>query len=535
MRILLPFLFLISFLSTFGSTRYYIQFKDKNSNADLKKEFSAKALEKKARLNIAFDKRDIPVNEQYLQALRTDGIVVESVSKWLNTAVIVVPDGKDLLKYKFITSIYAIREVKTKIHKKGISSVEECLEETVYDDSIYINSYPQFHIMDGEYLHSLGFNGENMTIAVCDAGFQNANTMGAFAQLYSQGRIKGTYDYVHNDSSVTDPSDHNHGTMCLSTIAGWIADKYKGGAINADFYLFQTENAATERIIEEYNLARALERCDSLGVDVVSISLGYTTFDVSSENHDSLMMMQNSTPAAKAVNMAVSKGMVVCVAAGNEGNGSWHYISTPSDADSAIAVAAVDMGGNPASFSGWGLAQDTRVKPNVACVGAGTAVISPSNTVVYGSGTSFACPSMAGFVTCLWQAFPSRTPWQVKTALEQSASKYLNPDKKVGYGIPDFKKAYDLLSQTPPVTDNRELEDLFMFYPVPVANNFSIVALSDLKINSIIITDFSGNRIYQQDPKSLRVDLSLFDYLSGMYFVRINTDKGYLIKKIIKL
>ena len=61
-------------------------------------------------------------------------------------------------------------------------------------------------------------------------------------------------------------------------------------------------------------------------------------------------------------NMAARKGMLVVVAAGNEGNGSWHYIS-PGDADSVLTVGAVDTLGRVASFSGYGPSSDGQIKP----------------------------------------------------------------------------------------------------------------------------------------------------------------------------
>ena len=166
--------------------------------------------------------------------------------------------------------------------------------------------------------------------------------------------------------------DDAHGAYCFSFIAGIKANQYIGTSTKSKFYLFQTENndGGSERLQEEFNLAIALQRCDQLGVDVVSISLGYTTFDSAFENHDTSDMKKNNTPAAKAVNIAASKNILICVAAGNEGAKPWHYISTPSDADSAFAIAAVDKNGNIASFSGYGLATDIRVKPNVAAVGS---------------------------------------------------------------------------------------------------------------------------------------------------------------------
>lgn len=69
-----------------------------------------------------------------------------------------------------------------------------------------------------------------------------------------------------------------------------------------------------------------------------------------------------------------------------------------------------------------------------------TAVANTSTGMpVFGSGTSFACPNMAGLSTCLWQAFPEVNNMSIIDALQQSASRFSNPDNRVGYGIPDVK------------------------------------------------------------------------------------------------
>ena len=66
--------------------------------------------------------------------------------------------------------------------------------------------------------------------------------------------------------------------------------------------------------------------------------------------------------------------MVVLNAAGNEGAGSWYYITVPADADSIITVGAVDPSNVKASFSGHGPTADGRIKPDLVAQGAACVV-----------------------------------------------------------------------------------------------------------------------------------------------------------------
>jgi hypothetical protein len=209
---------------------------------------------------------------------------------------------------------------------------------------------------------------------------------------------------------------------------------------------YRTEDAATEYPIEEQNWAAAAERADSLGVDVCSVSLGYTTFDNAVFNHTYADMNGNTTIIAKAADFAAKKGLLIVVAAGNDGSNSWHYIGTPADADSVMAIGAVSTNGVVAGFSSYGPSSDGQIKPSVSAVGVNAVVASTVNgQPVSGSGTSFACPNMAGLSTCLWQAFPEVNNMSIINTLQQSADRAANPDDRTGYGIPDMKKAFVLL------------------------------------------------------------------------------------------
>ena len=101
----------------------------------------------------------------------------------------------------------------------------------------------------------------------------------------------------------------DHGTMVTSCIAGekHSGEKYVCTAIDVDIALYRSEEASTETISEEFDLVLALERCDSVGVDIANISLGYVDFDDPSSDHVYADMDGTTTIAAMGVNAAATK------------------------------------------------------------------------------------------------------------------------------------------------------------------------------------------------------------------------------------
>ncbi len=478
------------------------------------------------------DSRDIPVNAAYIAVLRQQGIDVISVSKWLNAALVkALPQAiAQAGNMPFVESVQHI-PVRQQSAIVNIQSLQTCTEILDFEDN-YVSSFAQFHLLNGEYLHEMGYRGEEMKIAVCDNGFYNANNNTAFAEVFSDNRVKDTYDFVNSETAVYNEISGAHGSNCLSLIAGKKENEFIGTATKADYYLYHTENNTSETLQEEFNLALALERCHEQGVQVVSVSLGYFEFENAAENFDTTEMKKNNTPGAKAVNIAASKGILVCVAAGNEGASSWKYITSPGNADSAFTIAAVNSSGTPANFTGYALSSDTRIKPNVAAMGVGTAILNTNGTVSNGNGTSYACPSIAGLSACLWQAFPDKTNWEIKTAIEQSASQYLNPDKRIGYGIPDFKKAYQLLAN-PTFVSAPSLENEIRFYPVPVQHTLYMQSDDNIRVESLQLFNAVGQTVMEVRRPSQQ-DWDVSHLSKGMYLVQVTTDKGILLKKLIK-
>src|ERR1035437_5522485 len=371
-------------------------------------------------------------------------------------------------------------------------------------------------MLNGVCLHNKGFHGEGMIIAVMDADFWKVDSLPAFDSLRVNHQIIGKWNYVDNDSLVY--GSHTHGEMTLSDMGGNIPGRIIGTAPKAKYMLFITEDAYTENIIEEYNWASAAEYADSVGADVFSTSLGYTTFDsvkinnvtvVNPANHSRADMNGRTTPIAIASAIAASKGILPVCSAGNEGWSPWHFIGTPADADSTLAVGAVDSLKNLAGFSSRGPSVDGRIKPNVAAQGSPAVVGDPgTGDIEYLSGTSFSGPITAGMATCLWQAHPTSTNMQLLNAIQQSASRHANPDSLTGYGIPDFCLADVLLG----VNDfSASTEDVLSIYPNPFSDAFAIsfVDWKGEKV-SFALFDITGRKIIDKQINTIS-NTSTFD------------------------
>jgi len=81
--------------------------------------------------------------------------------------------------------------------------------------------------------------------------------------------------------------------------------------------------------------------------------------------------------AAIAADLAAKKGILVFNSAGNEGASPFHFIITPADGDSVVAVGAVNTSGVVANFSSYGPSGDGQIKPDVASIGVNAMVQFP--------------------------------------------------------------------------------------------------------------------------------------------------------------
>jgi len=406
------------------------------------------------------------------------------------------------------------------------------------NDLEYGMSINQIKMMNGHILHNMGFKGEGMQIAVLDAGFYRVDSLPAFDSLWANDQILGTKDFVRGGEVSFNTSQH--GMQVLSTMGGYLPGKLIGTAPKANYWLLRSEDASTEYIIEEFNWARAAEYADSVGADVVNTSLGYSDFNDKTQSHRYQDLDGNTTPISRAADWAAERGMLVVVSAGNEGYSSWSYITAPADADSIITVGAVSASGEYAYFSSVGYTPDGRIKPDVVAQGLWSVVQGTSGNASVSNGTSFSAPILCGAVTCLWQSHPDISNMDIKKALIASGHQYTNPDSLLGYGIPDFGKAYLYLKEMTQ-KDSTQENNLNVF-PNPFSNYLNLqMNLTDAEEISVKISSLKGDVVYNknfnlrnQEFSSLMID-ELDNLQQGIYVVKVISADKTLEQKIVKL
>lgn len=415
---------------------FFVSFTDKPEKSAAA--LSPRAVEQRAKWDIPTDAMDYPVAHLYVDSLRRMGAKVFHTSRWFNGATVEMSDelASKVQALDFVDAVEMTRDNSESLYASKRRVITR--EETSDDPGIITEQ--QLGLYNLLPLHEAGFEGEGILMAVCDGGFYNANILTCFRQKQELGHFDFTDDAV-------DIYGHTgtHGTECLSTISG-STTIYKGAATKANYYLMRSEESKTESPKEMDNLVVALETADSLGVNVFSVSLGYAYFD-----NDKWSLNKNTdldgktTRVSRAATIAARKGMLVCVAAGNEGNNAWQTISVPADADSILTVGAVSTWGEIGNFSSYGPSSDGRIKPEVCAVGVWTQLINPGGNIVTSNGTSFATPLLAGLAASLWSALPDENAMQIRSRIIRSADRYLNPDtQQYGYGIPNAWKAYTM-------------------------------------------------------------------------------------------
>ncbi len=549
MKKLLPlFVFFIS-LQLFSQEDAWVYLKDKPNSATFLATpltmLSQRSLDRRTRQNIALDIKDVPVEATYYNQIKsTSEITVLAKSKWLNAIHVQGTKAKvNSLKNTF-TFIQSIEFADNSLNASGkklpksnaITKRNKFAEATT--DFNYGNATSQITINKGEYLHQQGYSGSGMHIAVIDGGFPNVDTMDAFQRIRDNNQILGGYDFVKRNSNfyVQEFSGVNlintHGTKVLSTIAGYIDGQFVGSAPDASFYLFITEDTVNEVPLEESLWVEAAERSDSLGVDVINTSLGYSVFfDETKYNYSYSDMNGVTTFISRGAKEAVLRGMIVVTSAGNEGNDPYKYMNAPADVETVFTIGAVNSSKLIAGFSSYGPTANGKIKPDALAHGWNTYVIDPiTNAMRTGSGTSYASPIMAGLVACFWQAFPNLTNTQIMQRIRETADRFNNPHEQYGYGLPNFETAYGNVLN---LAEQDFIKGISV-YPNPISSTFTLkTTTNNLSSLSIQIFNVIGKKVYEEkNLKSKTIDVSELN--TGIYILKIMNETQQKTIKLIK-
>ena len=528
--------------------RYRVEFTDKNHNKFSIEQpryfLSERALQRRAKQNIAVSPADLPVSDCYIDSLKQLGFEVLNTSRWFNSATIrCSPEHLEKLKdVNFIK--HALPAPKENVRDASDDSGDiyttpfSFFFRTGNEDAVsskygasthyYGQAADQVGMMNGHALHDLGFRGKGVLIAVIDGGFHKVMELSGFDSLRNSGRLREIKNFTPDIENIT--GNNNHGTNVLSIIASHLPGRMIGSAPDADYVLLRSEELEHEYIVEEDNWIAAVEYADSIGVDLITSSLGYTTFDEPLQNHSYRDLDGRTVRTSRAATLAAARGMIVCVSAGNDGDTRWRYISVPADADSVLTVGAVDRESRYVSFSSKGYTADRRIKPDLMAMGRETAYQNSMGVINTGNGTSYSTPLLAGFVACLWQAFHEKSNMEIMDMMKRSASHFHEPDSLFGYGIPDFAK---LIRFSNNIYSAKNESFTASVHIHPFADKFTLYLSPERHGHvHILIKTLSGQQILSRAAYVSNYDgyeLSINDtakFADGTYCVEVRTEVG---------
>jgi subtilisin family serine protease len=492
---------------------------------------SQRALDRRTNQGIALDSKDAPIEITYYNSIvNATGITVLAKSKWLNALYVrgSQDDIKNLeITFSFVNSIdFADKSLNSRGTSSTVISNHQGKLDTNQDFD-YGNAFNQIEMLKGDFLHEQGYTGQGMIFAVIDAGFPNVDTSPAFQRLRDNNQILGGYNFVDRNNDFY--SRNSHGSHVLSDIGGYLEDEFVGTAPDASFYLFISEDAQIELPLEESLWVEAAERSDSLGVDIINTSLGYSTFDNSNYNYTYDDMDGKTTFISRGAEIAATRGMLLVNSAGNSGNSAWFYVTAPADANGILTVGSVDANGVLSSFSSRGPTSDNRIKPDLMAQGSSASIVNYSSGVpAVSNGTSFSSPIMAGVVACFWQAFPDQNVAEILEAIRMSSDRSGTPDNEYGYGIPDFQIAFSTLS-----TSSEALLENIRMYPNPAKENVSFSLTNDFDQYQINIYNILGKKVEtHMNLTTSTIDISNLN--SGVYIVKVMRGEKSKTLKLIK-
>ena len=246
----------------------------------------------------------------------------------------------------------------------------------------------------------------NVVVAVIDSGVDTDHPA-------LKGRLLPGFNVETKGTDVEDTM--GHGTHVAGIIAGaFPSEGVEGVAQGVSILPIKIPNLSTSNSKFMPQLAESIRYAVDNGAKVVNISLGIQI--------DGFMMKllhgRKVKQVEEAIRYAESKGVVVVVAAGNNGKDKADTVGYPGNSDNVISVANLDdtkkpLETHPSSSQG----------PAVDIAAPGTAIRSsvPDDSFANYTGTSMASPYVAGVAALLAAKNPDWTPAQIRERLYKTA------------------------------------------------------------------------------------------------------------------
>ena len=321
------------------------------------------------------------------------------------------------------------------IDAKAVEIPEQAIDRIKKNPRVaYVEEDGEVHALDTELdnswgvtrigagiVHDGGNTGAGVKVAIIDSGID-------YTHSDLNDNYVGGIDYVNGDEDPMD--DAGHGTHCAGIVAAEDNDEgVVGVAPGAKLYAVKVLDATGRGYVSD--VIAGIDWSVAEDMQIISLSLG----------GGDLESMEAACDAAYGA------GIVVVASAGNSGNppGRGDNVGYPAAYSSVIAVAATDSNDERARWSSTG--------PDVELAAPGVSIYStvPDGYATY-SGTSMACPHVAGTAALVIASNSSLTNMDVRQRLQETADDLGAPDW-YGYGLVDADEAALPTGNQPPIAD----------------------------------------------------------------------------------
>jgi subtilisin family serine protease len=328
------------------------------------------------------------------------------------------------------------------------------------------------------------------------------------------------YDVADNDNNTAPPagfisSEWNHGTH-TSGIASAVTDNGTGiASIGFNTKLMPIKctpdsNKNGDLIMyADEGISYAMRS----GAKIISMSFG---------------SYQSSLTEQILINTAINQGIVMVAAAGNSDTNTLFY---PASYTGVISVGATDQNDMKASFSNYG----SRIDVMAPGVNIYSTIATSASAYTSYSGTSMACPLVAGLAGLVLAHHPTFTPAQVTSAIKNSADNISaqNPNYAGQLGAGRIN-AYHALGGTGTGLNDLTGDLSIVSYPNPFAESI-VVKNSRGEKGQIELIDMDGRVLVSQEMYRQNTRLSTSPLPAGLYILRVSTAHGIYSSKMCKL